>query len=169
MTEQPSYQQQPQPPKKRRKWPWIVGGVVLLLIIIAVASGGSSSSRSNTAASSPAPTTGAATSSAPGSTTAAAVAPQVLLQQTGNGSKDTASFTAKGNWDIAYTYDCTGFAGGTGNFAVIPKGTDNNPSFANSGINELGAKGNDVAHEHHGGTYYLSVLSECPWTLKVTG
>lgn len=150
-----------------------LGALIVLIIIITAASGGGGgdnkpAANDNTGAiddsgtAEPTATTTAKPKSAPKSTVG-----QVLLRVKGNGTKTTQKFTAKGDWDLAYTYDCSNF-GQQGNFIVMVYGDDNNMSLSNEGVNLLGMKGHDVTHEHHGGTYYLSVNSECGWTLKVT-
>jgi hypothetical protein len=42
----------------------------------------------------------------------------VLLDMPGSGIKRSAKFTAAGAWMIGYSYDCTSFLGGRGNFVV---------------------------------------------------
>lgn len=103
----------------------------------------------------PAPTTVSATT-APASS-------KVVLTVKGDGGKSTKTFTVRGDWDIEYTYDCRDVYGGTGNFQVWNEET----GLANTYINDLGAKGDDVAHQHLGGTLALKVNTLCRWTLKV--
>ncbi|MEY9876627.1 hypothetical protein ABH931_006137 [Streptacidiphilus sp. MAP12-33] len=86
-----------------------------------------------------------------------------LLQVSGNGIKNTKQFTTGDNWTINYTYDCTGFLGGTGNFTVYvdyPNG--------DVAVNELGSKGSSSSTETGAGMHSLKVSSECNWTVKVT-
>lgn len=138
------------------------GGLIALLIVVgiigAVASGGG---KSTPAASDKSP--GAASSSAP-----TAKAKQQLLDVQGSGTKSTNTFTAAGDWDLTWSYDCSNF-GAQGNFVVIAKTKDNNPAFRINPVNQLGAKGNDVDHYHQGGSYFLEVNSECNWHITVTG
>ena len=138
--------------------PWVLrhkiltglGVLVVLGVVVAVASG----DQTNTV-----------TVPDPVAPTAAARA--VLLSFAGNGMEQSRKFTAAGDWDLAYSYDCAKF-GQSGNFAVEVMGDGGTPSLSNPGVNELGMKGADVTHEHNGGTYYLSVTSECAWTVRVT-
>ncbi len=95
-------------------------------------------------------------------------APQVLLDLSGSGSKSTQKFTAGGDWDLNWTYDCSNF-GGKGNFQVFIYNGDGSMSFENSAINQLGSKDSGTEHYHKGGTYYLEVNSECSWTLQAKG
>lgn len=150
---------------------------VFLLIVIAGIAGGNKSSGS-TAASSPTtgaaePTTAAATApvqattQAP-ATTQAAPTKKVVLSVQGNGIKSTKSFTiSSGDYSVAYTYDCSNF-GSSGNFIADVQQSGNN-LLDDPVANTLGDKGSDTTYLHDGpGTFYLSVNSECSWTVKVT-
>jgi hypothetical protein len=102
-------------------------------------------------------------------TPAAAATPKVLLNIAGTGTKTTQTFAAHSNWDMAWSYDCSSF-GAQGNFIVsVYNSSDNTPNFDNQGVNQLGKKGADVDHYHSGGSFYLKVISECKWTINVTG
>ena len=156
----------PPPPKKKRLAPILigVGAFVIVLGVIGAVTNGSS----DTAGSTPATTTAAtATSRAEVTTTSApatktvAPAPKVVLKEDGSGIKSTATFTVDGDWDLAYTYDCSAF-GFQGNFIV------NGPEIADFYVNELGMKGSDVTHLHDGGQTHLEINSECAWTITVT-
>lgn len=93
---------------------------------------------------------------------AKAAAPATVLTVKGNGIKDTASFTVTDDWTIKYTYDCTKF-GFQGNFQVT---VDNNMGMTEA--NALGKSGADSSVVHgNGGKHYLSVNSECDWTITV--
>lgn len=83
------------------------------------------------------------------------------------------------NWDLAWSYDCTVALGGTGNFITTNYDltgsaggnaqSGGNVDFDNQGVNQLGAKGSGVEHYHSGGnTKYITVTSECAWTITVT-
>jgi hypothetical protein len=91
-----------------------------------------------------------------------------LLDIDGNGTKTTEKFTTQDDWDLHYSYDCSAF-GQQGNFQVYIYNGDGSLSFANSGVNQLGASGSDVDHYHTGGTLYLVVNSECRWHVQVSG
>lgn len=174
---QPQWGQQPQPggpqwagprqapaPKKRRGLKialGVVGAVVAIGVIGAVAGGGGK--KDDTADSKPAAATTApaATTTAASKSPAAAAKPVTVLSESGHGVKTTAKFTVHGDWDLKYTYDCASF-GMQGNFAVMTGG-----DLPDVLVNEIGKKGGDVTHQHDGGTLYLSVNSECAWTLKV--
>jgi hypothetical protein len=154
-------------PKKRRKWPWIVGGLILLVIIISIAS--NAGKKADNASNPAAPVTNAlatdhTTSNA--APTTAASKPLKLLDVTGNGIKQTASFTAGSEWTISYRYDCTAF-GQSGNFAVTIM--DTSGGLVNVAANELGTKGTAASVQHESGRFYLEVNSECSWHIVVTG
>ena len=88
-----------------------------------------------------------------------------LLQVTGSGSKDTATFTAPATWKIGWAYDCTKF-GMPGNFIV--------DVYVNGGlvagdINEVNTKGSGVGKAINGaGQAYLSITSECDWAVNAS-
>jgi predicted nucleic acid-binding Zn ribbon protein len=104
------------------------------------------------------------TPSAPGVT----VAPTVLLNLSGSGSKSTQTFTTSSNeWTLQYAYNCSG-AGGNGNFIAQVMSADGSMSGL-IGPNEIGAKGTDIENYHQGGTYYLEINSECDWKVQVKG
>jgi hypothetical protein len=122
--------------------------------------------------------TGASSPAAPDSA-AAAPSPQVLLDLQGTGDKSTQAFTASGNWDLQWSYDCT--AGLTQN-GTIPSGyhcsfivdvrTSDGQLSRNQGVNQLGVKDQGVEHFHVGGSFYLEVQVCCAdnsWAVKVTG
>ena len=95
-------------------------------------------------------------------------APSTLLDIQGDGTKTTEKFTTSGDdWDMSWSYNCSGF-GGRGNFIVEVASGDGGFS-SNQSVNQLGASGSDVEHYHSGGTFYLKVSSECSWSIKVVG
>lgn len=109
----------------------------------------------------------------PPATTTTTAPPGPLFTQTGSGTAQTATFKVPNNWNLAWTYDCTSTFGGTGNFIVEIYDYYPNSKSAldldNQGVNQLGAQGKATDHYHSGGnTKYLSISSECPWTVTVT-
>jgi hypothetical protein len=91
---------------------------------------------------------------------------KTLLETSGNGSKQTEKFTATGDWDVAWTYDCSGQPNGLNVFSIFPQGGGyETPVMVTNGD----AKAQDVQHYHNPGTFYLSVTSTCKWTVTVTG
>jgi hypothetical protein len=152
----------------KRWWFWL-GVVVVLFIGI-----GASSGSSKPSASIPAPAETGSTVAAPEKTTAAAApaptpaAPQTLLKLSGSGTKSTQKFTAGGDWDLNWSYDCSSF-GYKGNFQVFVYNGDGSMSFSNSGVNQLGMSDSGIEHYHSGGTFYLTVNSECSWKIDAEG
>jgi hypothetical protein len=92
--------------------------------------------------------------------------PVVLLDKPGSGINKTQEFTAAGDWQIDWSYDCANF-GQNGNFQIFVYNSDG--SLADLAANELGAKGSDTSYEHQGGTFYLQMNSECNWHVIVKG
>lgn len=145
-----------------------IAALIVLIIIISSASHGSSSpaATSSSAPAAAAPATSAAPAAAAAPTTAAPAAPaapKVIYQKSGSGIMTTPNFTTPAEWQVKWSYDCTSFAGGTGNFVV------NSEDFQ-ANVNELGAKGADSTYVHNdAGTHSLSINSECTWTVTVLG
>jgi Protein of unknown function (DUF2510) len=179
------------PKKPRPGWLLPVGiglaGLVLGLIIGLVSAGGSAktaaapapvtvhetATKTLEAASAPAPAAKTITITAAPSPTPAATPPaageKTVLHLAGNGDKTTANFTVtEDQWTIAYVYSCAN-VGGSGNFIVDVNDSTGTDDFNKDGVNELGATGNSSTVEHGSGTYSLSILSECTWTITVKG
>jgi hypothetical protein len=178
----------------KRWWFW-VGAVLVLLIIIGLSSNNPTPSTSvpapdessataqtqaapeqpapakPTPKSVPAPTESQPTPAPTQPQSAPAAAPaamQTLLNISGSGSKTTESFTAAGDWNLIWSYDCSNFDT-QGNFQVTAYDPSGQPDFSINPVNELGASGSDTEYYHQGGTYYLVVNSECNWTVTVKG
>ena len=83
----------------------------------------------------------------------------------GSGIKDTPSFLVPtADWTLAYAFDCTA-TGGTGNFIVTLYRNSQEDTVL---VNDLSAGRIDSSTVHDGpGTYYLSINSECTWTIHV--
>lgn len=178
--QQPYVQQpqfgQPTPPKKGKKVAKGCGigcggvvGLVIIIGVVAAVAGGNKSNNSNTAASAPTTASAPVTKQAPATTapatTKAAPTTKVVLKVSGSGIKNTASFTTGDDWSIKYSFNCANF-GGQGNFVVTVYDGD---TMGDLPVNELAAKGSDVTYEHgDSGSHYLSINSECSWTVTVT-
>ncbi|WP_041540498.1 hypothetical protein [Catenulispora acidiphila] len=132
----------------------IIGSAGGLVLGIAIgAAGGGTAKTGDTAAGTP-----------PAAKTTAAPIPTVVFSTSGNGIKKTASFTTGPEWFVTYTFDCSNEYGGKGNF-ILGVDTDFGGDLADS----LAAEGGDTSYEHgNPGSHYLSVNSECDWTLKVS-
>jgi hypothetical protein len=131
-------------------------GIIALFFLVpfcAGLAGISTSGSSSPGVSSPAPSAAPATL-------------RVLLDKTGSGINTTTKFSAAGDWQIVWSYNCASF-GSSGNFIVTVYDADG--SLSDVAVNELGAKGADTTNEHQGGTYYLQMNSECKWHVIVKG
>jgi hypothetical protein len=125
------------------------------------------------------------TVSAPATTHAATVTPQathaakprpaasvVLVNLSGSGIKNSAPFTvSSGTLTVSYSYNCASF-GGRGNFvADLLSGNQSSLNSDDQSIaNALGSSGAATTHIYPtmvGSKYYLSVNSECSWTVIV--
>jgi len=163
--------EQAKPAKKRiykRWWFWVL--VVIVFFVIVGASGGKKDA--NTAKQSVPAASDNTTASTSQQTNQQAqptpVVAQTLLDISGTGTKSTQKFTAAGDWDMNWSYDCSNF-GTQGNFQVMVYNSDGSMSFQNNLVNQLGKSGTDVEHYHAGGTYYLEVNSECKWKISIKG
>jgi hypothetical protein len=107
-----------------------------------------------------APTSAAPSSSQP-------TGPQVIARFNGSGIQNTQSFTVPDSWHLSWEY--WGCSGGTGNFIVEEYNTDGSTDTNGVTVNELGAGRGPVATYAYGdsGSHYLSVNSECSWSLAV--
>ena len=115
--------------------------------------GGSATSDSSTSAAAPTPT----------------AAPTTRFSLSGSGTKNTTDFTVPDEWTLDYTYDCSN-AGGQGNFQVFAYNSDGSLDPNGPTVNELGAKGDSSTAAHNdAGSKYLTINSECSWTVKVVG
>lgn len=134
-------------------------------VLLVIACGAGSTAKKATEPSPAAPVGATHTKS---SSNAKAAGPKTLLNISGKGIKKSAIFKTADEWQVAYTYDCSSFYGGSGNFQVM--------QYSGAGdlqdilVNELDKKGGDTVPVHaSAGAHYLEVNSECKWTLKVVG
>lgn len=160
------YPQQPAPPKKRRTGSTVLIGVLAVVMLGASCGIGYAIRGAGQAAVASASTGETSTTTVATKTTTKATAPakpKTLFTLKGNGTKNSQKFTTGNDWVIHYSYDCTNF-GGQGNFAVSI-----GAELVDANVNELGKKGTGTEPVYNdSGTHYLSVLSECSWTISVT-
>jgi hypothetical protein len=85
----------------------------------------------------------------------------------GNGSKTTGTFDVPGDWKIVWRCDPASWGGLPYNVAVIVYNSDG--TMADSGVNAMCSQNNihDETEVHHGGTVYLSIISEGDWVIEV--
>lgn len=171
--QQPPFVQPPAPaPKKKRGKGLLIGSIVvvvalLICIIASVTSHGGGSSANATTNVSTNATVGSTAQSQP--TAKPTVVPKWTTTQkfSGNGSKNTPTFTVSNNWKIVWTCNPASFDGGTYNLIITPTGTDGTPTDA--GVNTMCKAGNtsDSTTIQPGGTIALDVISEGDWTIQV--
>jgi hypothetical protein len=94
--------------------------------------------------------------------------PKILASLSGQGTDSSGRFTAPTNWNIEWAYNCSSFAGGTGNFVVyVEQNGGTMAALEDEPINKLGSSGIGTQHYHYGGGgVYLTINSECTWTVK---
>ena len=119
------------------------------------------------------PAGAASTAAAVSKPSPSATPPHVLLAFAGSGIKNSAPFQVPSQVTVKYTYDCAS-TGSTGNFvADLLYGNQSSLGSDDQSIaNELGAGGTQttvVYPQDPGHDYYLSVNSECSWSVTVTG
>jgi hypothetical protein len=94
---------------------------------------------------------------------------KTLLEDSGDfGNKTTKLFTPQGkDWELQWSFDCASL-GDSGNFnaKVMRKGGNDSPYAAVERIND---RDSGTERYHDGGTFYLQVVSECRWDVKVLG
>ena len=76
-------------------------------------------------------------------------------------------FAVSGAWTMAWSYNCASF-GSTGNFAVSINQPSGDFTF-DIGPNELGTGGSGTDSYTDTGVFNLSILSECSWSITVSG
>lgn len=138
---------------------FVIGFIVLAVIGAAINSNSTSSPSSTSRASR---SSGRAAQAAPQHRTG----PVTVLNVRGSGTKTTQTFTVGDEWDLVWSYNCGNFGMGKGNFIVHieRKGGGFGTPI---GVNELGTSGDSTEHYHDAGTYYLEMVSECDWAVKV--
>jgi len=170
--------------KWSNKTKWIITGVIIGLMVIggiiaAVAPKSSTTSSSDAASvvttvakSTTTKAPAASTTTTAKSTTTVATA-ATIYEKSGTGTSSSPNFTVPKEWQIQYTYDCSGFLGGKGNFIVTVNGvgkSGSNMDILAPQINQLGAGGTDTVYAHNdAGVKNLEVISECNWAIKVIG
>ena len=118
-------------------------------------------------------TTAKSTTTTTAKSTTTVAASGTIYEKVGSGTSSSPNFTVPKEWQIQYTYDCSGFLGGKGNFIVTVNGvgkSGSNMDILAPQINQLGAGGTDTVYAHNdAGVKNLEVISECNWAIKVVG
>ena len=172
----PQMPQQPEP-KKSSKWKKGCGGcaaiVVGFVVVAGIAGAVSGGHGSGKTAARPA----ASADSAPSATVTVTATPthkapakpkaapkptsRTVLAMSGDGLKQTQTFTVTSDWAVHYSYNCSNF-GQAGNFIVYE-------DYPNGDVltSELAKSGSDTTYEHDGGKHSLEISSECSWSIRV--
>ena len=160
------------------KWGTIaVISLIVLIIIVSVASGGNHNGNSNAAPAASPMVTGPSAHSSPSAIASASAkpaqpaTPQTLYTLSGNGIKNSPTFKVSGPVDVNYKYsNCD--SGGSGNFiADLISGNPSAGTYDDESIaNTIGSEGSDtttVYPNNPGSPYYISVNTECDFTVTV--
>jgi hypothetical protein len=178
------------PPRRKRRigklgWVGIALAVFATWGIIASQSGGTPTDATaiSTPATTPAPQSSADTTPAIGAvatntfpaTTAAKPKPPpkpktvLAISGTGSHTHATRQFTIPDNWHwaVRWSYRASGlFAGDSVNFILDARAPDDG-GIGDTLVNELDTRGSGVEELGGSGAYWLSIISESAWTLKV--
>ena len=147
----------------------VFGVIVVIIIITAVASNGRNSPNTPAGSSS----SRQQHASSPAAAPPAPHVPQTLINFSGSGIRNSAPFTVgSGPVTVHYSYDCSS-NGSEGNFSAdLLYGNQSSLNSDDQPIaNELGTGGSQtttVYPQDPGQRYYLSVDSECSWSVKVS-
>ena len=94
--------------------------------------------------------------------------PKTLLEADANGNTKTKMFTTQGSgWTLNWSFDCA-VLGDSGIFNVKIMRQDGKES-ANPPVEKINESDSGAEHYKQGGTFYLDVISECPWHVRANG
>jgi hypothetical protein len=128
----------------------VMGGAFGLVVVIAL-----SSALSGHLGSRPAPHVGAGQGSS---------AQRVLARFAGSGAKNTATFESPADYVVRWRYSCAAL-GSSGTFIVSGDGGGDRDGAM---VSELGSGGAGTTHIYRdAGRHYLSIHSECAWSITV--
>jgi hypothetical protein len=113
----------------------------------------------------------ASSPAAPPAATAPPAAPRVLLDASGSGGKITQDFTVAGQWDLAWSVDCSKMGQARGFSVTVENGGGVPPRDALQGVIELVETKQATVHNVAAGTFHLNVATDppCTWRVAVTG
>ncbi len=94
----------------------------------------------------------------------APTSPATLVFETGTGNQTIESFEAPRNWDLKTIWNCPS---GLETISVQIDDADGVPDLDQdlNSINQFDAAGTDIEHEQKSGTFSLSVMTDCMWTI----
>jgi hypothetical protein len=90
-----------------------------------------------------------------------------LLNVEGNGNELTPTFTVRGEWDMHWSFACTGNQSHNG-FTVVVVQDHNQQVDQDSPLYTHGASGSGTTHYTYPGRFYLGTNTECSWHITVT-
>lgn len=93
---------------------------------------------------------------------------EAVFSQSGSGITNTNPFRIKDSWRLHYSFDCANF-GQSGNFAADIETSRGNPVLSDTGPNLLQLRGEGSSYEPRGGRVFISINSECDWTVSALG
>jgi hypothetical protein len=149
--------------------------LIVLIVVVSVANSGSGNKAANTstATAKPTATAPAAKPTAAPATAKPAAAPQVLLQASGTGNAETATFTAPAKYIIKYHFDNSNepasFAGPI-NFSIMAVDANGSPRLGQPSINRLAPSGDGqatVQDINANPNTHLQILTEGVWSIQV--
>jgi len=91
--------------------------------------------------------------------------PQGKAELSGFGPQYTKQFTADGDWDVEWSYDCSNLKH-PDRLIVSVYDSTGRVSKDTPPVVQFGAKGSGTQHYHQAGTYFLGVTSRCTWHAK---
>ena len=94
----------------------------------------------------------------------------MLFDVSGKNSGETTPFDGPPHYKVTYSFDCSSYFGGSGNFILLPVDANGNP-VAGPLVNWLAAKGDGTADGYNLGTQknmHLQISSECSWHVQGT-
>ena len=170
------------PPPRRKRGRWIVLIAVLVLVLLvgvfavgSLAMQNSTGTQSNTAArpattsaqQAAAPTQPASTIPTKPTTQTAPAEPLVLLDESGDGIHNTATFIAPQNWDLKWEARNNTGLSVCGMQAFLKSPGSEAP--VDVPINQVvqNKTAADLTHLHRSGTFYLNMNSTCSWHVQI--
>jgi hypothetical protein len=92
---------------------------------------------------------------------------KTLLEEHGDfGNQKTKLFTVPGpDWELAWSFDCAGL-GDSGNFSVKVMRAG---ASVIASVEKIGDRDSGTEHYRQSGAFYLQVVSECQWQVRVAG
>jgi len=93
--------------------------------------------------------------------------PPVYFSTSGEDNYTGPYFYVPNEWKFVYTFDCSNWSSHGGNFIAHAEHDDGDTEFL---ANDLAVSGSKTVYVHNGaGRVYLDIISECRWSVKVTG